>query len=96
MISNNFMPTIIAPTRFTNNSVTLIDHVFIRLPKSKINNRISAGNLIFDISDHLPNFTIIDIDVIKNKERPYIRLFNKTNISNYESNIVNELSEITC
>ena len=35
MTSNNFMPTITAPTRITDNSVSLIDHIFIKLPKIK-------------------------------------------------------------
>ena len=95
MTNNNFIPTITAPTRITDNTATLIDHIFIKLPKSKINNKISAGNLLCDISDHLPNFTIINIDIKKNtKERPYIRLYNKTNICKFESNAVSELLEI--
>ena len=94
MTSNNFMPTITAPTRITDNSVTLIDHIFIKLPKSKIKNKISAGNLLCDISDHLPNFIIINIDIKKTNERPYIRLYNKNNVCKFESNIENELLEI--
>ena len=50
----------------------------------------------FRISDHLPNFTIINFKIIKNNERPYIRLYNKNNISKFESNIENELYEIKC
>ena len=65
MTSNNFIPTITAPTRITDKSATLIDHIFIKLPRSKINNKIVAGNLLCDISDHLPNFTIINIDIKK-------------------------------
>ena len=94
MTSNNFMPTITAPTRITDNSVTLIDHIFIKLPKSKIKNKISAGNLLCDISDHLPNFIIINIDIKKTNERPYIRLYNKNNVCKFESNIESELLKI--
>ena len=93
MTSNNFIPTITAPTRITDNSVTLIDHIFVKLPKSKNNNKISAGNLLCDISDHLPNFTIINMNIKKTKERPYIRLYNKNNICKFESNVESELLE---
>ena len=77
LLSFNLTSAITIPTRFTDRSVTLIDHIFIRLPKLKINNMITAGNLITDISDHLPNFVIIDFDVKKSKERPLVRVFNK-------------------
>ena len=65
MTTNNFIPTITTPTRITDSTVKLIDHIFVKLPKSKINNKITAGNLLCDISDHLPNFIIINIDVKK-------------------------------
>ena len=94
MTSNNFIPTITAPTRITENTVTLIDHIFIKLPKSKIKNTISAGNFLCDISDHLPNFTIINIDIKESNKRPFIRLYNKINISKFESNVESELLEI--
>ena len=94
MTSNNYIPNIVVPTRFTSDYVTLIDHIFVRLPKSKINNKITAGNLICDISDHLPNFSIINLNIIKNRDRPYIRLFNKANILNFQANVENDLSEL--
>ena len=94
MTSHNFISNIVVPTRFTDESVTLIDHIFIRLPKSKINNEVTAGNLICDISDHLPNFSIINLNFNKNCNRPYIRLFNKTNISKFKANIENDLAEL--
>ena len=34
LIENNFIPYISVPTRITNRTVTLIDHIFLRLPKS--------------------------------------------------------------
>ena len=51
MLSHNFSPNITIPTRFSNKSMTLIDHIMTRLPKSKSNSTIIAGNLISDISD---------------------------------------------
>ena len=65
MLSHNFSPNITIPTRFSNKSMTLIDHIMTRLPKSKINSTIIAGNLISDISDHLPNFSIININFLE-------------------------------
>ena len=77
MLSHNLIPSITIPTRFTERTTTLIDHIFVRLPQTKINNMVTSGNLITDISDHLSNFSIIDIDIRTTKERPYIRLYNK-------------------
>ena len=94
MLSYNLFPSIIIPTRFTDRSTTLIDHIFIRLPKSKLNNMITSGNFITDISDHLCNFTIIDTEIKITKERPYIRLYNKTNTERFKNNIDSELSTI--
>ena len=65
MLSNNLIPNILIPTRFSDNSTTLIDHIFTRLPLSKLNNMVTAGNLITDITDHLSNFVIIDIEIKK-------------------------------
>ena len=66
MLSYNLIPSIIIPTRFTDRSTTLIDHIFIRLPKLKLNNMITSGNFITDISDHLCNFAIIDTSIKNN------------------------------
>ena len=68
MLSHNFSPNITIPTRLSNKSMTLIDHIMTRLPKSKINSTIIAGNLISDISDHLPNFSIININLPRTNE----------------------------
>ena len=94
MLSYNLIPSIIIPTRFTDRSTTLIDHIFIRLPKSKINNMVTSGNFITDISDHLCNFSIIDTEIKRTKERPFIRLYNKPNTQRFMDNIANELSTI--
>ena len=94
MLSNNLIPNILIPTRFSDNSTTLIDHIFTRLPLSKLNNMVTAGNLITDITDHLSNFVIIDIEIKRNKERPFIRLYTKKNIELFEKNIESELSDL--
>ena len=84
MLSYNLIPNIIIPTRVTDRSSTLIDHIFVRLPKSHMKNKITSGNFITEISDHLSNFVIIDIEVNKPTERPLIRLFTKKRIDNFE------------
>ena len=63
MLSYNLLPSIIIPTRVTDRSSTLIDHIFIRLPISQVNNKITSGNLVTDISDHFSNFVIINTEI---------------------------------
>ena len=94
MLSYSLIPSIIIPTRFTDRSTTLIDHIFIRLPKSKLNNMITSGNFITDISDHLCNFAIIDTEIKRSKVRPFIRLYNKENTERFMNNIDSEMSTI--
>ena len=94
MLTYNLIPSIIIPTRFTDRSTTLIDHIFIRLPKSKLNNMITSGNFITDISDHLCNFAIINTEIKRSKERPFIRLYNKANTERFMNNIDSEMSTI--
>ena len=94
MLSNNLIPNILIPTRFAEHSTTLIDHIFTRLPLSKINNMVTAGNLITDITDHLSNFVIIDIEIKRTKDRPFIRLYTKRNTEIFQNNIAAELSNI--
>ena len=51
-----FKPHIIQPTRVTDHSATLVDHIYFN---SRDHFTIS-GNLFSDISDHFPNFLIIN------------------------------------
>eukprot|EP00111_Clytia_hemisphaerica_P017884 TCONS_00052906-protein len=55
MVSFNFLPYIIQPTRFNGNSHTLIDNIFY----NDISNECISGNLIPHITDHLPNFLFV-------------------------------------
>lgn len=51
-----FQPHIIQPTRITSDhSATLIDNIYYSIEHDTI-----SGNLAYDISDHLPNFLIIN------------------------------------
>ena len=87
---NNFIPCITVPTRITDHSATLIDHIFLKIPSKLIQNRCSSGNLITDISDHLPNFTFLDLKTPTIKNRPYIRLFTENNKKAFADNLLNE------
>ena len=84
---NNFIPCISLPTRITHHSATLIDHIFVKIPKKLIQNKCSSGNLIVDIADHLPNVTFIDVKTQTIQNKPYIRLFTQTKIDNFTANI---------
>ena len=54
MFSNNFQPLILHPSRITNNSSTIIDNIFT----NAIDCKIFSGNILSQISDHLPQFAI--------------------------------------
>jgi hypothetical protein len=88
LLLHNFMPLILLPTRITNKSATLIDHIYYnegRYAKKQLN--IYSGNILSDISDHLPNFIILSNSIKKHEinNRPLIRLYsakNKTQFNN--------------
>ena len=52
----SFQPYILQPTRITDHSEILIDNIFF----NSIDHDLISGNLIYDISDHLPNFLLIN------------------------------------
>merc|ERR1712240_460962 len=92
---NNFIPLITLPTRITHHSATLIDHIFVKIPKKLIQNKCSSGNLIADIADHLPNFAFIDIKIPSIKNRPIIRLFTQNRINTFNECLISEPSLIS-
>jgi hypothetical protein len=47
-----FQPQILQPTRITNHSSTLIDTIFFKSNE----HFVIRGNLVYDLTDHLPNF----------------------------------------
>ena len=50
-----FLPHILQPTRITHHSETLIDNIFF----NSIEHFTISGNLVYDLTDHLPNFIIV-------------------------------------
>ena len=55
-LSNNFVPCINQPTRISSQSSTVIDNIFTNLTDKKI----ICGNILTHISDHFPQFLIME------------------------------------
>ena len=71
MYSSGFIPKINRPTRVTNHSASLIDHIFINNYGSLFDSY--QGILVTDISDHYPIFHISQFrDNISNADDQYI------------------------
>ena len=86
-LNANFIPCINLPTRFCDTTATLIDHIMLKVPRKLIQTKVTAGNLISDITDHLPNFVLVNTKINKITERPYIRLFTKKKIDKFIADI---------
>ena len=86
LMGKRFLPTITLPTRITENTISLIDHIFVRVPNELLKNMIKSGNLFCDISDHLPNFCCINsITEHTNIDRPMIRIYSEKNINKFSN-----------
>ena len=51
-----FLPQILQPTRVTDHSATIIDNIFF----NSLEHHSVSGNIVHDLTDHLPNFLIIN------------------------------------
>merc|ERR1712055_938614 len=94
-MGNSFIPCITIPTRVMYHSATPIDHILVKTTKKLIQTKVSAGNLITDISDHFPNFLFIDLVIQKYQDRPLIRIFTPNKIEKYRNEVVNEKPLVT-
>jgi len=91
MIAENYIPYITCPTRITDKSMTLIDNIFVYHTPSNIDENITSGNLLTDISDHLPNFLIYGENKSPDEiERPFVRIFSENNIKRFKQHIEDE------
>ena len=81
MLTNFFHPHIIQPTRLTEtNKYSLIDNIFY----NNIDQECISGNLISHISDHLPNFFIINKSIThNNKAKKYKRDYSNFEIEDF-------------
>ena len=77
MLCNEFMPTILLPTRVTSNTCTLTDHLFYYSKTFKDN--FISGNLFTDITDHFANFFILGSPKKYQSQRPLVRIFSEKN-----------------
>jgi len=60
LLMYNYVPTIVMPTRITDKSATLIDHIYYFLrPKYNPSFSIHSNNIWCDITDHLPNYCLL-------------------------------------
>ena len=73
MLSNFLQPFIIQPTRITENgNYSLIDNIFY----NKIDSECTSGNILSHVSDHLPNFLLIQkISITKSLNKKLKRDF---------------------
>ena len=87
----NFSPYITTPTRIIHAKATLIDHIFIKHGQNHADINITSGNILTDITDHLPNFALINDNSVKEKKniRPLIRIYSEQNITKFKERLDN-------
>ena len=83
LYTNNILPIITKPTRLTDHTATLIDHVYTNCLKN-----FTAGILTVDITDHLPVFCIVRTQPPRNNSnKKYFRDYSKFNKDLYLDDI---------
>ena len=81
--TNNILPIITKPTRLTDHTATLIDHIY-----TKCLQNFTAGILTVDIADHLPVFCIVRTQPTRNySNKIYFRDYSKFNKDIYLDDI---------
>lgn len=83
LFSNSYIPLITKPTRLTNHTKTLIDHIYTNTDYAQI----KPGIVCFDISDHLPIFCSVDAQVQRQKTVSYYRDYSKFDEKSYLNDI---------
>ena len=85
MFTSFYQPLILQPTRYTDrHRPSLVDNIFI----NSLDLNIVSGNLTAKISDHMPNFVLIDKKINRNPISKSIkRDFRNFNESNFASDI---------
>ena len=89
LYSNAFIPLINRPTRITNHSASLIDHIFTNNLRHDILKH--QGILVTDITDHYPIFHIVQLpNKSINKEEYYNRRrMSDKNFTKFQTLILN-------
>ena len=98
MLCNEFMPTILLPTRVTSNTCNLIDHLFYYSKTFKDN--FISGNLFTDITKHFAIFFILGSPKRYQSQMPLVRIFSEKNKEQFKDilqkmNSNNKLKDIT-
>jgi len=85
--TNGLLPVITKPTRITNHTATLIDHIYTNTPISQI----ISGIVTVELSDHLPVFCLVNSsDCDKTTCKQYYRDYSHFE----EDNFLNDISTI--
>ena len=86
LAANNFRPYISTPTRLTDTTATIIDHIFVKTAQEHMHTKMESGNLYSDITDHLPNF------IMWKKQREHIgndrlliRIYSDKNFNSFQN-----------
>lgn len=84
LLTLNFMPFSVLPTRINSTSATVIDHIFSNLHNHE-SMSLRSITLLCDISDHLGNLVLIlnNKPRVRYEDRPFIRLFTDSNIHKF-------------
>ena len=74
LLDLGYLPIITKPTRITDHSATLIDHIYTNVPQKVV----KSGIILAGITDHLPIFCTADNKLpIRYEERKYFRHFSR-------------------
>ena len=91
-VSNGLFPQITLPTRFSKKKATLIDQIFCRFSKYTSNHK--AGIIMTKISDHLPCFSIINLNTKSIPKPKHIKVTKTTpsNINDFKEEVGKKIS----
>ncbi len=88
LVAHSLFPKITLPTRFANDSATLIDNLFCKL--NKPTHLTTAGILLNKLSDHQPCFILLDTDFVHHKHPTFIKIYKQND--DVIENIKHEIS----
>ena len=85
--SEGFINLINKPTRITSHLATQLDHIYTNI----LSNRMTAGLVTFEISDHLPTFCMIP-RLLKIQHQNIMRSLKYFNVDKYVSDVTDSAS----
>ena len=83
---DDLSPVITKPTRISDHSSTLIDHIYTNVSIQKV----VSGIALVDISDHLPTFSLYNTSICKSKKTICLRDFSQFDQKRH----VNDLNKV--